>query len=129
MWGAAKCLELNTYGVPSARCTVKSGAGAPTGSGVTAAGSAGSSARATLASALMINSEPQSALRVPGAGIGLPHPGVDGYMPYLGDRPNAKIIARLPAAAPVEREHGSVNRALRRGRIEILELPATGRVP
>src|ERR1700741_5318151 len=54
------------------------------------------------------------------AGIGLPHPGVDGYVLYLGDRPDAKIIARLTAAAPREREHGSVNRALPRGRIEIL---------
>jgi hypothetical protein len=47
-------------------------------------------------------------------------------MLYLGDRPDAKIIARLTAAAPLEREQGSVNRALPRGRIEILELPLIG---
>src|SRR5579863_1823052 len=105
MWGTARCRELNTYGVPSARCTVKSGARAPTGSGVTAAGSAGSSARATLASAPMINSEPQSALRMPRAGIGLPHPGIDGQMLYLRDRPEAGTIARLTAAARLEREN------------------------
>lgn len=72
-----------------------------------AAASGGSSARATLASALTINSEPQGALRVSGAGIGLPHPDVDGQMLYLTDRSRAKTIARLTAAAPLEREHGS----------------------
>jgi hypothetical protein len=30
-------------------------------------------------------------------------------MLYLRDRPEAKIIARLTAAAPLEREHGSVS--------------------
>jgi hypothetical protein len=35
------------------------------------------------------------------AGIGLPRPDIDGYMLYLGDRPDAKIIARLTAAAPL----------------------------
>jgi len=39
------------------------------------------------------------------AGIGLPHPGFDEYMLYLGDRPDAKIIARLTAGgAAVEVE-------------------------
>jgi hypothetical protein len=55
----------------------------------------------------MTNSEPQSALRMPKAGIGLPHPGIDGQMLYLRDRPEAGTIARLTAAAPLEREHGS----------------------
>jgi hypothetical protein len=44
---------------------------------------------------------------MPRAGIGLPHPGIDGQMLYLGDRPEAGTIARLTASAPLEREHGS----------------------